>query len=172
MRSCDLGVPAAVAGKTLSLPATQPTSVDRKLAACGWVIDPTLPFLVRVEPELVAMSQGAVPAPQAEHQSMKAAFPASIAENGPASEPGDSATGFPPGVWKYCSAKIGVAPAWSAWKPTCGSWLIAAPGPTRMAQAEASLAHSTLMLARTPPEPACPLIDVRAVQSAPPSVVR
>ena len=79
---------------------------------------------------------------------MKAALAASIAENGPASEPGDCATGFPPGVWKYCSAKIGVAPAWSAWKPTCGSWLIAAPGPTRSAQAEPSLAHSTLMSAR------------------------
>src|ERR1700733_10552737 len=145
MRSCVFVVPLAEAGNTLSLPATQPTSDDRKLAASGWVIAPTLPAFVRVEPELVAMSQGAVPGPHAEHQSMKTALDASIAENGPASEPGDSAAGLPPGVWKYCSAKIGGAPAWSAWYPTCGSWLIAAPGPTRSAQAAPSLAHSTFM---------------------------
>ena len=34
-----------------------------------------------------------------------------MAENGPASEPGDSADGPDP-AWKYCSAKIAVAPDW------------------------------------------------------------
>src|SRR6202000_521168 len=102
---------------------------------------------------------------------MNAAVAESIAENGPASEPGASAVGVTPEVWKYCSAKIAVAPDWSAWKPTCGSWLIAAPGPTRSAQAEPSLAHSTLISAGEP-DPSAPAIEVSAVQSRPPSVVR
>src|SRR5689334_14983353 len=102
---------------------------------------------------------------------MNAAVAESIAENGPASEPGASAAGPAPGAWKYCSAKIAVAPDWSAWKPTCGSWLIAAPGPTRNAQADPALAHSTLISAGWP-DPSAPVIEVSAVQCAPPSAVR